>query len=217
MSGVGVGRRGLCLVVAGPSGSGKSSVVRALRAREPELMVSVSATTRAPRRGEREGVDYHFLSEAEFAAQREAGAFLEWAQVLGRHWYGTPRVPVEAALAAGRDVVFDIDWQGYRSLRLALPADVVGVFLLPPSLDVLKGRLVRRAGEGVAEIARRMELARAEISRCAEFDHVMVNDNFDRTVAEVGAVLHAARSSTPRLAGLAEFLAGLVLPGGQAP
>jgi guanylate kinase len=217
MSGVGVGRRGLCLVVAGPSGSGKSSVVRALRAREPELMMSVSATTRAPRRGEREGVDYHFLSEAEFAAQREAGAFLEWAQVLGRHCYGTPRAPVEAALAGGRDVVFDIDWQGYRSLRTVLPGDVVGVFLLPPSLDVLEGRLVQRAGEGAAEIARRMELAREEIRRCAEFDHVMVNDNFDRTVAEVGAVLHAARSSTSRLAGLAEFLAGLVLPAGQAP
>ena len=205
----GIGRRGLCLVLAGPPGGGKSSVVRALLAREPELMASVSATTRPPRPGEQDGVDYHFLTEVEFAARRDAGAFLEWARVLGRHCYGTPRAPVEAALAAGRDMVFDIDWQGYQSLLVALPDDVVGVFLLPPSLAALEQRLVRRAGDASAEIARRMRLAREEISHCPEFDHVVVNDDFEQTVAEVGAVLHAARSSTPRLAGLGEFLAWL--------
>ncbi len=209
MSGGGIGRRGLCLVLAGPSGGGKSSVARALLAGEPELAVSISATTRLPRPDERDGVDYHFLSEEEFAAQRDAGAFLEWARVFGRHCYGSPRAPVEAALAAGRDVLFDIDWQGYRSLCAALPGDVVGVFLLPPSLAALEQRLAGRGGDGPAEIARRMDLARAEIGHCAEFDHVVVNDSFERTVGEVGAVLHAARSSTARLAGLGEFLAGL--------
>jgi guanylate kinase len=178
-------------------------------ARESELTMSVSATTRPARPSEREGVDYHFVNEAAFAAQRDAGAFLEWARVLGRHSYGTPRAPVEAALPAGRDVVFDIDWQGYRSLRAALPGDVVGVFLLPPSLADLEQRLVHRAGEGPGEIARRMELARAEIGHCAEFDYLIVNDSFERTVAEVSAILHAARSSTPRLAGLTAFLEGL--------
>jgi guanylate kinase len=212
-----IGRRGVCLVLAGPSGSGKSSVVRALLAREPELIPSISATTRPPRPRERDGVEYHFLSEAEFAARRDVGAFLESARVLDRDWYGTPRAPVEAALAAGRDVVFDIDWQGYRSLRDALPGDVVGVFLLPPSLAVLAERLARRGGDDAAEVARRMQLAREEIGHCPEFDHVLVNTGFDLTVAEVGAVLHAARSSTARLAGLAEFLAGLGRQAGETP
>ena len=209
MSGIGIGRRGLCLVLAGPSGGGKSSVLRALLAREPELTVSLSATTRPPRPGEQDGVDYHFLTEAGFAARCDAGEFLEWARVLGRYCYGTPRAPVEGALAAGCDMVFDIDWQGYQSLLAALPDDVVGVFLLPPSLAALEQRLLRRAGDAPVEIARRMRLAREEIGHCPEFDHVIVNDDFERAVTEVGAVLHAARSSTPRLAGLAEFLAEL--------
>ncbi len=202
-------RRGLCLVLAGPSGGGKSSVARALRALEPALAVSVSLTTRPPRPGERDGIDYHFRSEAAFDSVRQAGGLLEWARVLGRHCYGTPRAPVEAALAAGGDMIFDVDWQGFRSLRAALPADVVGVFLLPPSLAALEARLRARGGDEPAEIARRMVRARDEISHCAEFDHVLVNDEFDRTVAATRAVLHAARSATVRLSGLQPFCAAL--------
>ncbi len=202
-------RRGVCLVIAAPSGAGKSSIARALLETEPALTASVSATTRAPRPGEQDGVAYHFVTPDRFAALVAEGALLEWATVFGRA-YGTPRAPVEAALAAGRDVVFDIDWQGWRQLKAALPADAVGVFVLPPSLDALRARLVARAGDDAAEIARRMDAARAEISHWHEFDHVVVNDVLEHCIAEVRAVLHAARTATPRRTDLAAFLAGLV-------
>jgi guanylate kinase len=203
-----VARRGLCLVVAAPSGAGKSSLTRALLATEPELSLSISVTTRATRPGEVDGVHYHFRDQAAFNAMVAAGGLLEWATVLGKHSYGTPRAPVEAALAAGRDVAFDIDWQGHRNLRTALPGDVVGVFVLPPSLAALDARLRGRAGEDAAEIARRMGLAREEISHWAEFDHVVVNDVFDDAVAALRAILHAARSATGRQTGLARFVGG---------
>ncbi len=206
-------RRGLCLVLAGPSGGGKSSVAQALRGLEPALAVSVSVTTRPPRSGERDGIDYHFHAQETFEAMRAAGEFLEWARVLGRYCYATPRAPVEAALAAGRDIIFDIDWQGFRSLRAALPGDVVGVFLLPPALAALEARLRARGGDDAAEIGRRMARARDEIRHCAEFDHVLVNDDFDRTVAQTRAVLHAGRSATARLSGLQAFCAGLGVTG----
>ena len=138
-----------------------------------------------------------------------AGGLLEWARVLGRHSYGTPARQVEAALAAGRDVVFDIDWQGHRQLRAALPGDVVGVFILPPSLAALESRLHGRGGDDAAEIARRMGLAREEISHWAEFDHVVVNDVFDDALAALRAILHAARCATARQTGMAGFVAGL--------
>ncbi len=204
-----IARRGLCLVLAAPSGAGKTSVARALRAEEPELTLSVSVTTRPPRPGERDGIDYRFLTEPAFAALAAEGGLLEWAKVLGRYSYGTPRAPVEAALAAGGDVLFDIDWQGYRSVRAALPGQVVGVFLLPPSMAELRTRLLVRRGDRSEEIARRMALAREEISHCGEFDHILVNDDLGRTVASVRAVLAAARCATPRLTGLPAFLAGL--------
>ena len=201
-------RRGVCLVVAAPSGAGKSTITRALLAAEPALSLSVSATTRAARPGERDGVHYHFRTQAEFDAMAASGDLLEWATVFGRS-YGTPRAPVERALAAGRDVVFDIDWQGHRQLRQALPADVVGVFILPPSLAALEARLQGRAGDSPAEIARRMDEARSEMSHWAEFDHVVVNADLDHAIAGVGAVLNAARTATRRQPGLGAFVDGL--------
>ena len=204
-----IARRGVCLVLAAPSGTGKSTLARALRAREPALAVSVSVTTRAPRPGERDGIDYHFRTATEFAAMVAADQMLEWAQVLGRDSYGTPRAPVEAALAAGRDMVLDIDWQGFRSLRAALPGDVVGVYLLPPSLAALRTRLAGRGGDAAAEVTRRMALAQAEMAHCAEFDHVVVNDTLETALETVAGVLAAARAATARLVGLAAFVAGL--------
>jgi guanylate kinase len=205
-----IARRGLCLVLSAPSGAGKTAVARGLVALEPRLRLSVSATTRLPRAGEVEGADYFFLSEAAFAAAEQGGGFLESARVLdGAHAYGTPRPPVEQALAAGQDVVFDIDWQGHRQLRTKLPDDVVGVFILPPSLRVLEERLRTRAGDDPADIARRMRRASAEIAHWQEFDHVLVNDTLAGTIAAVRAILHAARLATARQTGLADFVARL--------
>jgi guanylate kinase len=201
-----IARRGVCLVLSAPSGAGKTAIADALLAGEPELRRSISITTRAPRRDEVDGVHYHFCGQAEFDRMAAAGELLEWARVLGRHCYGTPRAPVEQALRDGKDVVFDIDWQGHRQLRDALPGDVVGVFILPPSLTVLESRLHGRSGEDAAEIARRMGLARDEIGHWAEFDHVIVNDELRHAIDVVRAVLHEARVVTKRQPGLAEFV-----------
>jgi guanylate kinase len=198
-------RRGLCLVVAAPSGAGKSTITRALLETEPRLSLSVSATTRAARPGEREGEHYYFRTPSEFRTMVENGELLEWAEVFTRR-YGTPRGPVEQALAAGRDVAFDIDWQGHRQLRAALPGDVLSVFILPPSLAALESRLRVRGGDDEAEIARRMAAARSEISHWAEFDHVVINDNLDHTIDAVRSILHAGRVATSRQPGLRAFV-----------
>ena len=203
-----IARRGVCLVLAAPSGAGKTAISDALLASEPELQRSVSVTTRAPRSSEINGVHYHFLSESAFQQAVADDELLEWARVLqGTHAYGTPRAPVEAALAAGRDVVFDIDWQGHLSLRQKLPADVVGVFILPPNVAALETRLRARGGDAEAEIQRRMRVARDEINHWPEFDHVVVNDDLEAATAKVRAILHAARSATRRQPGLADFVA----------
>ncbi len=197
-------RRGVCFVVAAPSGAGKSTITRALLAREPALFLSVSVTTRAPRGGEVEGVHYFYKSDAAFARMVAEGALLEHATVFGRG-YGTPRAPVEAALAEGRDVALDIDWQGWRQLRAAMPADSVGVFILPPSMAVLEARLRGRGSDDVAEVARRMQAARDEISHFSEFDHVLVNDDLENCITAVRGILWAARCTIARSLGAAEL------------
>ncbi|WP_431281730.1 guanylate kinase [Humitalea sp. 24SJ18S-53] len=202
-------RRGVCLVLAAPSGTGKSSVSRALLQTEPALSLSISATTRAARPGEIDGDHYYFRSREKFAAMVAEGKMLEHAEVFGRH-YGTPRAPVEQALAEGRDVLFDIDWQGHLQLRAALPGDVVGVFLLPPSLAELRRRLVARGQDSAEEIDRRMAASRAEIAHWADFDHLLLNQDFAATVESVRCVLHAARAARHRQTGLAAHAAALL-------
>jgi guanylate kinase len=199
----------VCLVLAAAPGGGKTSVSRALLASEPNLALSISVTTRAPRPGEQEGVHYFYRSMEQFEAMAAAGELLEHARFLGRG-YGTPRAPVEAALAAGRDVLFDIEWQGHRQLKQKLPEDVVGVFLLPPSLEELERRLRTRAQDSEEEIAKRVLAAREEMTHWDEFDHILVNADFERTVADTRAILHAARTARPRLPGMADFVETLV-------
>ncbi len=207
-------RRGLCLVVAAPSGAGKSTITRAMLESDPNLQLSVSVTTRNPRRGEQEGVHYYYIGDAAFAQMAESGALLEWATVFGRG-YGTPRAPVEAALQQGIDLLFDIDWQGWRQLKSAMPQDVVGVFVLPPSLAALRARLVARAGEDADEISKRMAAAAGEIAHWQEFDHIVVNDDLATCITQVKAVLEAARTVTARCAGLGRLANELIAGGSQ--
>jgi guanylate kinase len=210
-------RRGVCLVLCAPSGGGKGAITEGLLARESALRRSVSVTTRPPRPGEVHGVHYRFITHDEFSAAEQNGDLLEWARVLrGTHGYGTPRAPVEATLAAGEDMLFDIDWQGFRQLRDRLPNDVVGIFILPPGLDVLEQRLRARGGESDAEIDRRMRTAREEISHWREFDYAIVNDRLDQAVDDVACILRAARLATARRSGLERLVSGMtpdVAPG----
>ena len=203
-----IGRRGLCLVLAAPSGAGKSAITRALLDTDPTLMLSISVTTRAPRPYEQEGVHYYFRTQDMFDEMVQAGEMLEWAGVFGRS-YGSPRQPVVAALAAGRDVVFDIDWQGYHQVRASLPGDVVGLFIMPPSLVELEARLRKRASDSEAEINRRMATAASEISHVREFDYVLVNHDLERAVAETRAVLTSSRLAMARQTGLEDFTTAL--------
>lgn len=199
-------RRGVCLVISAPSGAGKSTIANALRASEPTLRHSVSVTTRGPRPGEVEGVHYHFRDIAEFRRMAADGELLEWAEVFGRG-YGTPRAPVEEALDAGHDIVFDIDWQGHRLLRAALPEDVVSLFVLPPSLEELERRLNKRASDDPEEIAKRMKAALDEISHWSEFDHTIINSDLDTAISQARSVLTAARLSTRRQRNLLDMVA----------
>jgi len=186
-------RRGVLLIVASPSGAGKTSLCRRLMADHGGLELSVSMTTRAIRPGEVADRDYHFVSPEEFQHLIDADAFLEWADVHGAR-YGSPRGPIDRALAEGRDVLFDIDWQGAAQIALKCPADAVRVFILPPSLEELRRRLVTRSQDADAVIERRIQNAKGEIAHCGEFDYVFVNDDFDRSYAELAHIYHAERS-----------------------
>ena len=189
-------RRGLCLVIAAPSGAGKTTLSRALLAEDHRLSLSISATTRKPRAGEQDGEHYFFKSDEEFEAMIARGEFLEHAAVFGRR-YGTPRGPVEAALDACRDVLFDIDWQGFRQLRQALPRDVVGVFLRTPTLEDLRRRLITR-GDDEETVERRMAEARSELDHQQEFDFIVENSDFDAALADLRAILRASRLAAYR-------------------
>jgi guanylate kinase len=181
------------LVIAGPSGVGKGTLVRKLLERDPSIRLSVSATTRPPRAGEVDGVDYQFVTRAQFLATRDAGGFLEWFDVYGE-LYGTPRAPVEAHLAAGHDVVLEIDVQGALAVKQAHP-DAVLVFVKPPSREEQRRRLVARGVDDPSEIERRLAAAETEEAEARSFDAVVVNDDVDTAVTEVAGILNAHRAT----------------------
>lgn len=202
-------RRGIMLVVSSPSGAGKTTLTRNLLAQEQNISLSISVTTRARRPSEIDGVHYHFIAMDEFTAMREAGGLLEWAEVHG-NCYGTPREPVEEALAAGHDMLFDIDWQGTRQLYQSMRQDIVSVFVLPPSAAELKTRLERRAEDSADIIARRLRNAIEEIAHWTEYDHVLINDDLDRSFTTLRQILADGRRKSAQRADLEDFVAKLL-------
>lgn len=200
-----VGRRGLMLVLSSPSGAGKTTIARALLASDANLTLSVSVTTRKPRPSERDGVDYHFVDEPRFLDMAASGELLEHARVYG-HRYGTPRRPVEAALGTGQDVLFDIDWQGAQQLRTSAPGDVVSLFILPPDAKELRRRLQDRAGGGSDDLERRLAQVADDVTRWPEYDFVIVNENLDRSLAQVRSIVAAERLRSTRQPGLFRFI-----------
>ncbi len=203
-----VHRRGLMLVLSSPSGAGKTTISRKLLHLEPDLAMSVSATTRPKRPGEAAGVDYHFVDATEFNLMINRGEFLEYAKVFD-NYYGTPRQAVEAALAKGSDVLFDIDWQGTQQLAQAAREDLVSVFILPPTTHALEQRLRTRAQDSADVVAHRMSKAADEMSHWAEYDYIVINQDIESSVARVRAILIAERLKRQRQIGLAEFVKGL--------
>ncbi|AWW75667.1 guanylate kinase [Erythrobacter sp. KY5] len=202
-------RRGLLFILSSPSGAGKTTLSRMLLAKDPEIRLSISATTRPPRPGEEDGVHYHFVSDAEFDRMVEEDDFYEWAHVFG-HRYGTPKGHIREGLKQGQDYLFDIDWQGTQQLKQKDDQDVVTVFVLPPSLDELRRRLESRAQDSDQVIDVRMERARAEISHWAEYDYVVINDSVEECFARVCEVLDAERMRRTRQTGLIPFVRELM-------
>jgi guanylate kinase len=206
----GVERRGLMFVLSSPSGAGKTTLSRMLVAEIPALQMSVSATTRPKRPGEVDGKDYYFVGQKRFDAMVANGELLEWATVFG-HCYGTPRAPVDASLAAGKDVLFDIDWQGTQQLRSRSPNDVVSVFILPPSATDLEKRLHTRAQDSAEVIRGRMKKAGDEMSHFDAYDYIVVNDNIGIAFESVKSILRAEQLKRERQIGLTEFVRNLRL------
>lgn len=198
-------RRGLMLVLSSPSGAGKTTISRALLERDDNLSLSVSVTTRPPRPGEADGVDYRFVDDAAFRAMVEADQLLENAHVFGHH-YGTPKGPVEEALTDGRDVLFDIDWQGTQQLKARARDDLASVFVLPPSMAELAKRLESRAQDSAKVVAGRMAKAADEMSHWPEYDYIIVNRDIEESVDRAQAILEAERLKRERQTGLAEFV-----------
>lgn len=202
-------RRGLLIILSSPSGAGKSTLAKRLMAWDANLRFSVSATTRAPRPGESDGVEYYFRSKHDFEHMVAEGEMLEHAEVFG-NFYGTPKAPVEAAMKAGQDTLFDVDWQGGQQIRRSsLGKDVISIFILPPSIAELESRLRGRAQDSDAVIAGRMAKSMHEISHWAEYDYVVVNHDADQAAEELKVILRAERARAERQPWLTEFVRGL--------
>ncbi|HYI42705.1 MAG TPA: guanylate kinase [Sphingomicrobium sp.] len=204
-------RRGLLIVLSSPSGAGKTTISRMLLDADPEVTMSISATTRAKRPGEVHNVDYHFVDDAEFDRMIQAGEFVEWARVFG-YRYGTPKAPVKAALKEGRDILFDIDWQGARQLEPDFGEHLVTIFLLPPSMEELERRLRARGTDSEQVIADRMRRAADEISHWAEYEYVLLNRDMEECRHRVHAIVAAERSKRTRQTGLVPFVRDLIGP-----
>lgn len=202
-------RKGLLIILSSPSGAGKSTLSKRLLAKDSGISFSVSATTRKPRNGEVDGVDYYFKSDDAFRQMVENGEMLEHAEVFGNS-YGSPRAPVEQAVTEGRDIIFDVDWQGGQQIRgSALGKDVISIFLLPPSIAALQERLNKRGQDSPEVVAGRMAKSRDEISHWAEYDFVLINDDLDRCEAELRKILETERLRRDHQTGLVDFVKGL--------
>ena len=198
-------RRGFMLALSSPSGAGKTSISKKLLAQEKELLLSVSATTRTKRSGEVEGKDYQFISISEFETRINKAQFLEYAKVFG-NYYGTPSHLVENSLQSGKDVLFDIDWQGVQQLKAKVRRDLVSVFVLPPSIKELEKRLFKRAQDTIEVVAERMSKSANEMSHYPEYDYVIINYDLNQSVQQLQSILHAERLSRERQVGLVEFV-----------
>lgn len=208
MNEISIKRRGLMFVMSSPSGAGKTTLSRGLLDSDDEIVMSVSATTRNPRPGEVDGKDYYFVSVEDFGLMVNRGEFLEHAKVFD-NYYGTPRGPVEEALSGGKDVLFDIDWQGTQQLKENARDDVVSIFILPPSTQELERRLHTRAQDSAEIVAKRMAKAADEMSHWAEYDYIIVNQDLDKSRTQIRAILDAERLKRPRQTGLGGFVKGL--------
>ncbi|MBW8283800.1 MAG: guanylate kinase [Rhizobium sp.] len=209
-----IARRGLMLVISSPSGAGKSTIARTLMERDRQIGMSVSVTTRQRRQSEIEGVHYHFASQREFERMRDSDSLLEWAEVHG-NYYGTPREPVELAMSEGRDMLFDIDWQGAQQLQDKMKADVVSIFILPPTMTELQSRLHRRAEDTEEVIQTRLANSRSEIGHWREYDYVIVNDDLQTAFDAVQSIVKAERLRRDRRHGLFDFVSTLVESDGR--